>query len=42
MRAGGLTLSPQDLSGVVAQLKPLGYSAAPEGETLVISAEDGR
>jgi general secretion pathway protein L len=42
LRAGGLALSPQELSGVVAQLKPLGYSAAPEGETLVIAAEDGR
>jgi general secretion pathway protein L len=42
LRATGLPLSPQELSGVSSQLKPLGYTASAEGDTLVIATEDAR
>jgi general secretion pathway protein L len=42
LRARGLMLSPEDLRGVVAHLRTLGYSGQSEGEVLVVAAEDAR
>lgn len=42
LRAAGAGLSAEELRGVAAHLKTLGYAATAEGETLVVSAEDTR
>jgi general secretion pathway protein L len=42
LRATGLALTAEELRGVNAQLKPLGYVASREGEALVLAAEDLR
>lgn len=42
LRAGGLSLSPDEFRRVAAQLKPLGYGATTEGALLVVGAEDVR
>jgi general secretion pathway protein L len=42
LRAGGLALGSEELRGVAANLKTLGYAANGEGQTLVIVAEDVR
>jgi general secretion pathway protein L len=41
LRAGGLALGAEDFRRVATQLKSFGYTAAMEGDTVVI-AEDGR
>jgi general secretion pathway protein L len=40
LRASGLALSGEDLRGVVAHLKTLGYSGSNEGDILLVAAED--
>ncbi|TWO65529.1 general secretion pathway protein GspL [Caenimonas sedimenti] len=42
LRAKGLTLSPDELRSVSANLKGLGYGATPQGDLLVVVAEDAR
>ena len=42
LRAAGLVLTPEEFRGVAAHLKTLGYSAASEGNVLVLNAEDVR
>jgi general secretion pathway protein L len=42
LRATGLALGREEARGVAARLKPLGYVATGEGETLTIVAEDVR
>jgi general secretion pathway protein L len=42
LRASGLGLSPDDLRGVIAHLKSLGYTGSGEGEVLLVTAEDVR
>lgn len=42
LRATGLALGNEEVRGVAAHLKSLGYAGSGEGETLVVSAEDVR
>jgi general secretion pathway protein L len=42
LRLKGLGLSTDEVRGLASHLKTLGYTAAAEGDTLVIAAEDGR
>jgi len=42
LRATGMALGAGELRGVAGQLKTLGYTAAMEGDALVVAAEDGR
>jgi len=42
LRATGLALGRDEARAVAAKLKPLGYSATGEGETLTLVAEDAR
>lgn len=42
LRARGLALSADDVRGVATYLKTLGYTAAAEGDVLVVGAEDTR
>ena len=42
LRATGLALGSEEVRGVAAHLKTLGYTGSGEGETLAVSAEDVR
>jgi general secretion pathway protein L len=42
LRVSGVGLSPQEVRSLSSQLRPLGYSATADGDTLVVSAEDAR
>ncbi len=42
LRAAGLPLATRDFRAVAGQLKTLGYAVRPEGDVLVVTAEDAR
>jgi general secretion pathway protein L len=42
LRAGGLTLAPDEARVLAGQLKALGYSASTDGNALVVATEDSR
>jgi general secretion pathway protein L len=42
LRVSGVGLSPQEVRSLSSQLRPLGYSATADGDTLVVLAEDAQ